>query len=56
MDFPIREAAKPHGIECAKIEFRNNLKHEGEVQMNITTVGIDLAKDIIAVYTQNAQG
>ena len=52
----IRRAAKPHGIKCAKIEFQINLKNEGEVHMNITTVGIDLAKDIITVYAQDAQG
>jgi transposase len=52
----IRRAAKPHGIECAKIEFPVNLKYEGEVHMNITTVGIDLAKEVITVYAQDAQG
>lgn len=52
----IRRAAKPHGIECAKIEFPVNLKNEGEVHMNITTVGIDLAKDVITVYAQDTQG
>ena len=42
--------------ECAKIEFPNNLKYEGEAHMNITTVGIDLTKDIITVYAQDEAG
>jgi hypothetical protein len=31
-------------------------KNEGEAQMNITTIGIDLAKEIITAYAQDATG
>src|SRR5665647_3590395 len=47
---PIREAATPHGILCAKIEFRKQSKHEEEVRMNFTTVcPIVLANDLMQI-------
>ncbi len=52
----IRRSATPHGIEEPRLGSRQS-KYEGEVHMNnITTVGIDLAKDVITAYAQDFQG
>jgi len=44
------EAATPHGILCAKIEFRKQSKRAGKVLMNFTTVcPIVLANDLMQI-------
>jgi hypothetical protein len=45
-----------NGIECAKVEVSNDHLTERSVIMQITTIGIDLAKAVFQVHGVDAHG
>lgn len=45
-----------NGIECAKVEICINHEQEEATVMNITTIGIDLAKKVFQVHGVDGQG
>jgi transposase len=46
----------PNGIESAKVETRLNHLRKGASEMKITTIGIDLAKNVFQVHGVNERG
>ena len=58
MDFSISNRREPHGIGLAEMEWQVRFipSGKGQSRMDITTVGLDLAKDIITVCAVAAAG
>ena len=52
---PLRCASRA-GIKVPRLNCTPNLNHNGEVIMDITTVGVDLAKEVITVCTMDRSG
>ena len=50
------DAPTLNGIKRAKVEVSQPLKRMGAPAMNVTTVGMDLAKNVLQVHGVDARG
>src|SRR5688500_16790804 len=53
---PTRSGLSPHGIGVPRLKFACSIRTRGEVMDKITTVGIDLAKNVFSVHGVDALG